>query len=267
MTLGIVLGGFVWAWLTVPFAIRSKQEARRLGLHRIPVAIRETMRVSIWFALIAIVLVGYKSRGYGNPFTSIWPWAVLFPITVGVLAFVWGFIVSPYFSESGKRRSLKQRVARLKLGFTAQDRMYQVQGWDQPTRHEHSSLFMAAAGEDIVRVHDLVYAGANIDVPESCGWTPLMIAAANRDEKTVRLLLELGANPNSANLRGRTPLMFASRYGFEDIARALVQGGADVNRIDFAGSPNRPRVVAAEVNFLGPSNPIVASGGRVIAAE
>ena len=76
---------------------------------------------------------------------------------------------------------------------------------------------------------------ANIDQPNSNGWSPLLCAAYKGRDETMALLLDRGADINKANNDSITPLYHAAEQGHESAVALLVARGADVNQADNDG--------------------------------
>jgi ankyrin repeat protein len=63
--------------------------------------------------------------------------------------------------------------------------------------------------------------GADVNKPNSDGWTPLMIATWNGDRKVVMALLKAGASAQAALPNGSTALSFAKAKGRREIVALL----------------------------------------------
>jgi len=101
-----------------------------------------------------------------------------------------------------------------------------------------SPLINASASGDSLVVEELIDEGADINAPDSEGYTPLMHAIWYGNNETVEVLMNKGADINAKDSRGYTPLLWASYYGFLDIAKLLIDNGADINaRSDDKSSP------------------------------
>lgn len=198
--------------------VRSRAEARRLGLPRIPVAVRAQVRFGVVIAvclLTALVL----SPAFTPPLRHVWGWFVAVPVLLMVLAEMRQFLPS---------RTRAEQRARMRRIFDEHDARYQVGGWDLPAASDPTSLYAAAQRGDLTEIRRLLDQGADPDQSSVLGWTPLAIAVAEQHEPIALLLLERGADPNLKNLLGRTPLMLAARYGNVNLVRALLRQGAKV---------------------------------------
>jgi ankyrin repeat protein len=101
-----------------------------------------------------------------------------------------------------------------------------------------TSLIKVSESGNSLAVEKLINEGANINEPDSRGYTPLMYAVWSGKNETVKVLINRGADVNRRALDGYTPLLGASYYGFFDIAKLLIDKGADVNaRSDYKSSP------------------------------
>lgn len=90
-------------------------------------------------------------------------------------------------------------------------------------------LIKASADGDSSAVQQLINQGANINEPDSGGYTPLMHAIWSEKTETAKVLINKGADINAKDKNGYTPLLWASSYGNLDIAKLLIDKGADVN--------------------------------------
>jgi ankyrin repeat protein len=97
-------------------------------------------------------------------------------------------------------------------------------------------LIKASANGDSLAVQKLIDAGANINEPDSKGYTPLMHAIWSGKIETVKILTNKGADVNKRDLDGCTPLLWATYYKYSDIAKLLIDNGADINAQDATGA-------------------------------
>jgi ankyrin repeat protein len=85
----------------------------------------------------------------------------------------------------------------------------------------------------------LLNKGANVNIPDSYGFSTLMMAVSwckNVDVSFVEHLIEKGADVNFADADGKTGLHYAISAGADDVARLLIEKGANVNAIDNNGT-------------------------------
>jgi ankyrin repeat protein len=90
-------------------------------------------------------------------------------------------------------------------------------------------LERAALANDLVRVQQLIRAGADVTRADRYGVTPLSLAAENGNATIVAALLEAGADPNSTSGEGEPVLMAAARSGNIATVNQLLDHGARPN--------------------------------------
>lgn len=241
IALGLVTGGFVSTSLFGLFFVRSKAAALRLGLHRLPVAVRSNFR-ALMFLAAGLVLTVCLAPAFSSPLSFLWPWLLAGPVILTVIPNLLSFLLRRPERADGAPESRFERLTGMRRAFDEHDARYQVGGWDKPAPSAPTPLYAAAEHGDLTTVRRLLDGGSNPDERSVLGWTPLAIAIANKHAEVALLLIERGADPNIPNLLGRTPLMFAARYGYVDLVRELIKHDAqpDLNR-----SPDQSALSAA----------------------
>ena len=101
-------------------------------------------------------------------------------------------------------------------------------------------LRIAASDGNIEAVKRQLAAGANVNAPDTYGYTSLHKAAENGHKEIVELLIAKGADVNAKNKYEQTPLHRAAFEGRKEIAELLIAKGADVNALSvlLAAVPN-----------------------------
>ena len=89
-------------------------------------------------------------------------------------------------------------------------------------------LMFAAQFGRLDTVHELIAAGAQIDLTEKGNYTALMLAAGNGHTEVVRTLAEAGANIDQVEItNGWTALIWAANRGHSGTVQLLLALGAD----------------------------------------
>jgi len=132
-----------------------------------------------------------------------------------------------------------------------------------------TALLAAISRNDAGEVALLLGHGADVNKPDSAGWSPLHYAAwFGSSTAILRVLLDRGAKVDALNDRHITPLYFASVAGHESQVKLLLERGADRSIASRTGyTPLRAAKVKGldgVVALLDPSaakNPPAAAAG------
>ena len=95
-----------------------------------------------------------------------------------------------------------------------------------------SALSVAIRGGHSPTARLLIQAGADVNTPNSFGWTPLMHAVSSNNCEIVQILLKSAAKPNTTNKAGWTSLMLAQRENSNPvILKLLTDAGARGSKV------------------------------------
>lgn len=226
IALGIAVGELIDSSLFGLVFIRSREEARRLALPRVPVAVRVNYRLA-YVVVPAFSITLLLAPSFSPPMASLWPWFVCTPVVILLLSGTAALALHRYSGPDGARESRRKFIEGMRLVHDRHDAHYQLGRWDKPIPPSNSQLYHAAEVGEFAIVRELLRKGEDPNERNMHGWTPLMIAVAERHLDTARLLLEKGGSPNRSNLFGRNSLMFAAIQGDEDLVRELLAHGAN----------------------------------------
>jgi hypothetical protein len=225
---GFYYGQIFEVWATSYQYLRSKEEALRLGLHRLPFAVR-CMQKNVLLSAVPILVIIAMSPGFSEPLSSYWIYLLFVPALISFLGGLIDMVIPSRRTADGRILNRKEYIAGIRRAFEWHDVTYQINGWDGLAPHKHSELYDNCEHNNFEKVKKLVESGVPINLPERHRWTPLMIAVAQQHMDIIKYLLEKGANPNTTNSHGRTPLAFAALYGNKAIVELLLKYGANPN--------------------------------------
>jgi hypothetical protein len=235
--------------------IRSKDESLKLGLPRLPVAVRATL-IFIPFNVIILSTTSIAMNFYGSePLKSNWYWVIIFPMLIHSIGLFLHFL----FPNKEMRSSMKTI-------FEQHDAAYQVGGWDQPAQAKNSKLYQTTERGLIDDVKRLLEQGYDPDEKNRLGWTPFLLSVANGDSELVGTFLEYGADVNVKNSLGRTGIHFVCKYGFLEIGRKLIAADANVNLKD-TGHNGIPLHMASQNGFAELVSLLLDNGADVDAKD
>lgn len=106
---------------------------------------------------------------------------------------------------------------------------------DIQTNMGFTPMHKAATGHQNQILRELIFAGANKQLPDYSGRTPLHAAVLAGNQEGVIMLLSSRVNPSPVDETGKTPLHYAALTGASTITQYLVNNGADCHSVDGAG--------------------------------
>ena len=121
-------------------------------------------------------------------------------------------------------------IAAARIGdfVTVQRLLQQGADKDETTSMGRTSMWYAAAYNQLSVMSYLAEQGANLEKTDGLGWSPLMTASYEGHIEAVRHLLEQGAD-RDRNVSGLTSLHWAALNGHLETAKLLMVYGADLN--------------------------------------
>uniref|UniRef100_A0A1X7UJY4 Death domain-containing protein n=1 Tax=Amphimedon queenslandica TaxID=400682 RepID=A0A1X7UJY4_AMPQE len=98
---------------------------------------------------------------------------------------------------------------------------------DHTNEEGKTALMLACERGDQDIVHDLLSAGANVNIQDNEGWTALMIASKHNHVSIIHMLLQANANPHLKLPKGSNAVMIASFCGNYEVVELLISKGVD----------------------------------------
>lgn len=94
---------------------------------------------------------------------------------------------------------------------------------------KEEELRLAAQGENVKKVNELIAQGVDINAGDIHGVTALMWASGNDRSENVKILLEAGAKVNEKSKDGNTALIWSAVSGYTKVMELLLKAGARIN--------------------------------------
>lgn len=89
-------------------------------------------------------------------------------------------------------------------------------------------LIKAAKHRNLVALNDAIRSGADLNEPDSQGWTPLFHAAAKGWTVGMKTIIRAGADVNHGRENGFTALFAAVISGHLEAVETLLEAGAEI---------------------------------------
>lgn len=130
--------------------------------------------------------------------------------------------------------------------------------------HGNTALHRAAESGSVLRIHQLLNAGANLEARDEQGATPLIVAVRNEETEAVERLLEAGPNLDARDSIGNAPLHYAAA-GSPKLTDRLLQAGADPHARNNDGA-TPVHAVTAHSTHIEPGSGSIRTVDRLVKA-
>lgn len=198
--------------------IRSKKEAERLSLPRIPTAVFGGF-IFIPVNFIILFLTYLIIENFTSELVKLY-WHII--LLIPLIIHLFGLIIYFAFPNKEMRESL-QKI------FDQHDRSYQLI-YRNKDKDKNVDLTKKVTDDEYEYILKELKKGKDPnELVAEGGWTFFMYSVAQGDYKLAKLLLDYGADVNAKNTMGRSALSFSTKYGYEDISELLINNGANVN--------------------------------------
>lgn len=117
--------------------------------------------------------------------------------------------------------------------------------------HSAIALSKAIKGGELLKAHQFVEEGAEINGTDLDHWTPLHVAAYEGHETFVQELIKHDADTNAVTDQSETPLHLAARRGNKEVIELLLDHGAKIHVANnFGDTPLREATVAGHKDCM-----------------
>lgn len=199
--------------------IRTKEQSNKLGLSRIPHAVKATLYLYTPLTLLVLLLTWAITHYFASEQVRLyWYIIIMIPFIIHGIGLLAYFV----FPDKEMRKSLQEI-------FDKHDRSYQL---IYRNKDEDKNIDLTRKVTDDEYEHILKELKKGRDPNEIVaegGWTFFMYSVAQGDYRLANLLLDYGADVNIRNTMGRSALSFATKYGYKDISELLINNGSNVN--------------------------------------
>lgn len=139
---------------------------------------------------------------------------------------------------------------------------------DKPIDLNGTTMLMKAVQDnDVVRVKNLLKAGANPNTVDKFGETALIFATILDHPDIGKVLLDAKSDPNLKRKDGLSPTMIAANVNRSDMLKQDVKAGGDINAKDLSG--NTPfimetiKILVGDERSIEPLKTLVAEGADI----
>lgn len=232
--------------------IRTKEQAQKLGLSRIPYAVKATLYLYIPLTLIVLLTTWIIIYYFGNEQINLyWHIIIFIPLIIHLIGLIPYFL----FPDTEKLKSLQVIFDQHEIakGFELNPQnLNQKEEISKPVNDIEYQNFQ----------HSLENGFSPNEIGHN-GWTPFLLSVANGDKRLAELFIEYGADINVKNTLGRSALHFAIKYNFSDFVELLIKRGVDVNISEDCGYAKPPIIEAAIEGNINIVEQLIKAGANV----
>jgi hypothetical protein len=232
--------------------IRTKEQAQKLGLSRIPYAVKATLYVYVPLTFLVLLTTWIIIYYFANEQINLyWYIIILIPLIIHLIGLIPYFL----FPDTKKLKSLQAIFDQHEIakGFEL----------NPPNTNQKEEICRPVNDIEYQNIqHDLKNGFSPNEIGHN-GWTPFLLSVANGDKRLAKLFIEYGADINVKNTLGRSALHFAIKYNFSDFVELLIKHGVDVNTSEVYGYTKPPIIEAAIEGNINIVEQLIKAGANV----
>ena len=215
----LVIGEYIAFTITINIEsivfIRQKEQSNKLGLSRIPYAVKALFYSNILFiplALFVLLLTWIFIHYFGSEQVNLyWHIIILIPFIIRGI----GLLVYFIFPNIKRRASLQAIFDQHEIA-----KGFEI---NPPDITKKEKICKPTNDEQYEGIFKELENGLSPNKIMHHGWTPFLFSIANGDMRLAKVFIEYGADINVKNTMGRSALHFAIRYNFSDFVELLIQ--------------------------------------------
>lgn len=254
----LVIGEFIALFSTSSIQnivfIRTKKQSNKLGLSRIPYAVKIElyMTISIILLILPVTWAGvyYLANEQVNLY---WYIIVIIPFVIHSIALIPYFL----FPDNEKINSLQKIFDQHEIAKKIELSRINI------TKNEFEMFCKPVNDDEYKNLLNQLSNGFNPNKIMQNGWTPFLLSVANGDMRLAKKFIEYGADINTKNTLGRSALHFAIRYDFLDFVKLLIDNNVNVNQNEDFGNANHPIIEATIKGNINIVEILIEAGANI----
>jgi len=252
----LVIGEFIASLTTLNIQnivfIRTKEQSNKLGLSRIPYAVKATLYLYSPLTLLVLLLTWISIHFFASEQVNLyWHIIIIIPFVIH------GIGLLPYFIFPDK-----EKIKSLQAIF---DQHEIAKGFEinPPNTNQKETICRPISDEECENILNELKNGFSPNEIGHNGWTPFLLSVANGDMKLAKLFIEYGADINVKNTMERSALHFAIKYNFSDFVKLLIKHNVNVNISETCGYAKNPIIEAVIEGNLNIVELLIEAGANI----